>query len=583
VFDKLKRHSETFACLREALQIAEQTQDQLAIGLINTQIGIAHVDQKQWTEAEQPLRLAIKHLELVRGGARETSLQTSFLGKHSAAYYHLATALVELGRADEAFVVNEQARSRSLLEMIQSGRGDVHKSMSADERHEEQQLETKLASLGSELRAAPRNTKPEKTAALRDNLSHAQLEYDAFRRRLYLAHPQLQTERGDFEPATLTVLNEGLFARDPRLCVLSYVACNDQTYLFVLERGDDPHGPARIKAYTLPPIKGELKESVERFRMGCQSPGGRTDADGARLYRELVAPAEGDLAGKEQLVIISDRNLHAVPFHAFQDAQGKYLLEKHAFSYAPSVTALLKIVDFRDRRTLNSADDAPELLAVGRPTFESDLKDLPATESEVLKIASMFGPRAQILLGSQATETAVKQAMLRPRILHFATHGLLNETAPLYSSIALTKGEHDDGRLEAREILDMNLQAELTVLSACQTARGQEVNGEGVLGLTWSLFAAGSPSSVVTLWSVSDKATSSLMVEFYRRLRSSPAPTKAEALRQAQLWLIREAPQQPGLVRGLDLGDDLPAASAPQQDRLPPYYWAPFQLLGDWR
>lgn len=581
-YQEMKTYDQALDYSRQALKLADELGDFVLQALSYQHIGTTYAKQEMWQEAENHYRRSISLLEYVRAGAAERSMQASFLGRHIVTYYDLVRVLIELDRPVDAFAVSEQARSRTLVEMIQLGHGDIHKSMTADERHEEEQLEANLAMSGAQLRATSRGTQPQELAQRRQRLAQAQFDYDAFRRRLYLAHPDLETERAAFAPATLTELNEGLFAREPNLCVLSYFSRNDHTFLFVLTKGAQSEGPATLKVYRLPAPDGELKAALDRFRLACQSPGGRTAADGAYLHRVLIAPAAAQLAGKQQLVIIADQALHSVPFHAFQDAQGKYVLENHAVSYAPSVTALLKFVEFRDRRPARPQDDAPELLAVGRPKFSAEVSDLPGTEAEVVQIAAMFGKRSKVLMGEQADETAVKQAMRQPRILHFATHGFLNETAPLYSSIALTKSEHDDGMLEARELLDLKLQAELTVLSACQTARGQEVSGEGVVGLTWSLFAAGSPSCVATLWSVSDKATTSLMVEFYRRLLSSPAPTKAEALRQSQLWLIREAPLQPGLVRGLELNSEPLNTSTPQA-RLPPYYWAAFQLLGEWR
>jgi len=144
---------------------------------------------------------------------------------------------------------------------------------------------------------------------------------------------------------------------------------------------------------------------------------------------------------------------------------------------------------------------------------------------------------------------------LAKRIL-FATHGMYNDTAPMYSYLVLTRDERNDGCLYAREIADLDLRADLVVLSACGTARGRQVEGEGIVGLTWSLLVAGAPASVVTQWQASDESTGALMAAFFANLGGK---SKAEALRLAQK-AIREDGKHGH-----------------------PYYWAPFVLVGDWR
>jgi CHAT domain-containing protein len=274
------------------------------------------------------------------------------------------------------------------------------------------------------------------------------------------------------------------------------------------------------------------------------------------------------LAGKTHLVLVPDGPLHTLPFQALQDATGKHLVERVSLSYAPSVSALLAMTELGDRRRTNTAGDVP-LLAFGRPTPDAGLADLPATEKEVRSIGRLFGAGAQVLTGADASEERFKAGASRARTLHLATHGLLNEKAPLYSALALAHGPGEDGRLEARELIDLDLRADLVVLSACETALGKTVNGEGVLGLPWSLFVAGTPSTVVSHWQVEDETTGTLMSTFYRKMLPTPpkggkvpataALPRAQALRAAQLTLLRDG------------------------KHAHPYYWAPIVLIGDWR
>jgi CHAT domain-containing protein len=176
-------------------------------------------------------------------------------------------------------------------------------------------------------------------------------------------------------------------------------------------------------------------------------------------------------------------------------------------------------------------------------------------------LGELYGAKqSRVYLGAEALEERFKAEAANYRILHLATHGVLSGNSPMYSHIVLSQSGgsgKEDGLLEAREILDLDLKADLAVLSACETARGRVGAGEGVIGLSWALFVAGVPATVVSHWKVQDASTRQLMVEFHRQMKSNPARGKAEALRQAALNVMKTA-------------------------RLP-YFWAGFMLVGDGR
>src|SRR5262249_27401609 len=163
----------------------------------------------------------------------------------------------------------------------------------------------------------------------------------------------------------------------------------------------------------------------------------------------------------------------------------------------------------------------------------------------------------KIYVGPEATEDRLKAEAASCRILHIAGHGIVNNASPMYSQIVLSRaqGSDDDGILEAWEILNMDLKADLAVLSACDTARGHIGAGEGVIGLSWAFFVAGCPATVVSQWSVDADSTSKLMVEFHRNLLSGKS--KAESLRQAELKLLKT------------------------REHSDPFYWAGFVVIGD--
>jgi CHAT domain-containing protein len=209
-------------------------------------------------------------------------------------------------------------------------------------------------------------------------------------------------------------------------------------------------------------------------------------------------------------------------------------LEKHAILFATSIQAL----SLHERQKGQQADESSLSLVVGNPEpMPADLVPLPGAEVEAKAVAQILA--TQPLLGGQATETTVFEKMSQARIIHFATHGLLDEREALESSLAFVPSQNQDGLMTAGEIFEMKLQADLAVLSACDTGRGT-ITGDGVIGLSRSLMSAGVSSVVVSLWEVPDQSTASLMVEFYRNLQNTP--DKAQALRQAMLTQIKQTP-----------------------------------------
>jgi CHAT domain-containing protein len=205
------------------------------------------------------------------------------------------------------------------------------------------------------------------------------------------------------------------------------------------------------------------------------------------------------------------------------------------------------------------------------------IANLPGTQREADAIGRLF-PGARVLTRSQAQESTAVAESGDYHYIHFATHGFFNDAAPMLSSIVLADPgppapnpggvsfpAQEDGFLTAREIFDLKLNAEMVVLSACNTARGEKRSGEGVVGLTWALFAAGCPTQVVSQWSVDDSSTATLMERFYSGI--AKGRPKGESLRSAALSLLNQARKSKNENRKY----------------AHPYYWAPFILMGDWR
>ena len=264
------------------------------------------------------------------------------------------------------------------------------------------------------------------------------------------------------------------------------------------------------------------------------------------LHRILIQPIEDLLPTNpdDPIILIPQDVLSFVPFAALQDSSGKYLVEKHTPVNATSV----QMLSFSADQLHRTANVGAGVLVVGNPAMPKivieagqppiQLPALPAAENEARQIAALFA--AKPLVGTDATKENVLAHLRSARIVHFATHGLLDNVAGGYfASLALAPSKTDPGYLTMREIDSLNLSAELVVLSACDTAEGR-LNADGVLGFSRAFISAGIPSLVVSLWSIPDAPTALLMNEFYTSLKKGK--DKAQALRQAMLRTMKDYP-----------------------------------------
>ncbi len=270
------------------------------------------------------------------------------------------------------------------------------------------------------------------------------------------------------------------------------------------------------------------------------------------LHQLLIEPI-ADLLPSDlntPVIFIPQGNIFLVPFPALQDAIGKFLIEQHTILTAPSIQALELTRQQRQRvETIHELPlESQDVLVVGNPTMPTiplrkplePLPPLPGSEAEANVIASLLNTQA--LIGDKAKKVDIMQQMPKARLIHLATHGLLDDINQLGvpGAIALAPSDNDNGFLTSGEILELKLNAELVVLSGCRTGQGK-ITGDGVIGLSCCLFVAGVPSVIVSLWEVQDESTQLLMTEFYRNLLQHQL-NKAQALRQAMLTTMEEYP-----------------------------------------
>jgi CHAT domain-containing protein len=275
------------------------------------------------------------------------------------------------------------------------------------------------------------------------------------------------------------------------------------------------------------------------------------------LHQLLIAPIQDLLPTdpEKQVIIIPQGDLFLVPFPALIDSAGDYLIQHHTLLTAPSIEVLALTQQQRARLNLDQPLTPADLLIVGNPLMPEvwdarsgqmrSLSPLEGASQEAIAIANLFNTSA--LTAAAATEQTIKQRIGTARLVHFATHGLLEYGNPQDSgvsdvpgAIALTPSPGEDGLLTSAEILEtLDLQAELVVLSACDTGLG-DITGDGVIGLSRALITAGTPSVLVSLWSVPDAPTAELMTTFYQQLQQNQ--DKAQALRQAMLETMKIHP-----------------------------------------
>ena len=373
---------------------------------------------------------------------------------------------------------------------------------------------------------------------------------------------------------------------DPGTVLLEYSLGEPRSYLWVISGG----ARDQVRGFDLPP-RTQIEEAAHAFWDAVKGGGDAASVGraAARLSQMVLSPAAGLMANK-RLLIVGDGALQYVPFAALADpAQaGGYrpLIQAHEVIEEPSASTLALL-----RRGATERKPAARTLAVfADPVFEKDdprvqrkpaqsaaapafltraaelrLARLPSTRLEGTSITSLVPPAERWLaLDFDASRAAVTSPRLNDyRILHFATHGVVESARPELSALALSlfdaQGQPQDGFLRLYEIYNLKMQADLVVLSACDTALGKNIRGEGLVGLARGFMHAGAPRVVASLWKVDDQATSELMRQFYAAMLGPKKMPAAAALRAAQI------------------------AVSKQERWRSPYYWAAFVLQGEWK
>ncbi len=428
-----------------------------------------------------------------------------------------------------------------------------------------------------------------KLTSLQKNIISQKQLYDDLLSKMEQSYPDYYALKYQVKTASVKEIQEKVV--DTGITLIEYSIAKDSIFTFVISK-DEFH-------VTVTPKLPNLENDIYDLRTAIITQNDHAYAETAyRLYQSLLLSIAGTLKTK-QLIIIPDGLLNYIPFEALlteEIPQGTlsvkdykslpYLIKKYAISYTYSATLLYETINRQQREAnkeylayapvfsdgISGSTRAMEFLkanATADSTRNFDISHLPATRAEALNIENLFvektgffqrlfGASTAVFLEKEANEENLKSRDIEDyRYVHIATHGFINETNPKLSGLIFAQDTtlSEDGILHLGEIYNLNLNADLVVLSACETGLGQIAKGEGLIGLTRGFLYAGAKNLLVSLWQINDVSTANLMVEFYRKMLSGQ--NKAVALREAKVMLMEQNPKY-----------------------AKPYYWASFVLIG---
>ncbi|WP_427159847.1 CHAT domain-containing tetratricopeptide repeat protein [Aliinostoc sp. HNIBRCY26] len=554
---------------------------------------IASLEQEQGNlkTAQTQIATAIKIVEKLRSQIVSQELRTSYFATVQDYYQLQIDLLMQLhkqqpnqGYDAQALQASENARARSLLELLNEANADIRQGVKPELLSQEQQLKQKLDVLEAQ-KIELLNQNNAEAQALGVQITALVEQYQQIQAQIRATSPRYAALTQP-QPLSLPQIQQQIL--DDNTLLLQYSLGEKRSYLWAVTNKN-------IFSYELPK-RQDIETAIQKFRQDITNPY-RTNSPAINNLSQIILAPVAQHLGQKRLVVVSDGALQYVPFAALMSpnshpSQYEPLLLQHEIVTLPSASTLAIL-----RKEQTGRKPAPKAVAVlADPIFRNDDERLvtksshPSTKMNDLESLALnksvsdssvnferlrfTRQEAEAILAlvphqkvksaldfSASRETATNQELSQYRIIHFATHGILNSKNPELSGIVLSlfdrQGTPQNGFLRLHDIFNLNLKADLVVLSACQTGLGKEIKGEGVVGLTRGFMYAGSPRVVVSLWSVEDQATSELIQTFYQQMLQAKLKPAA-ALRNAQIAIWRK------------------------QKYAAPYYWAAFTLQGEW-
>jgi CHAT domain-containing protein/Flp pilus assembly protein TadD len=531
VYETSRDYPQAIQYQEQALAIAKTIGDPEAEGKALNNLGHALFAAGKLKEAEEKLRAAVKLLDGLRPGLDDT-YKVSIFDTQVYTYNLLQQILVAANKPEAALEAAEQGRARAFAELLarriyQEGEG--------------QKLVSSITYNPPPSIDKIRKIARQQNATL---VEYAIVPDDDFKFRgkqrgreqelfIWVVQPngKVAFRRVDLKP---------LWQKGGTLADMINIS-----HCFTLDRSANIDNCLSKTAG-----KGEqVMQALRQMKPAQAAKSSSKSQDFRQILHQLLIQPIADLLPTNpnaHVIFIPQETLFLVPFPALQDADGKYLIEKHTILTAPSIQVLDLTRNLKDKRRMAGGGNSSifaspaSALIVGNPVMPKPLEQLPQAEQEALDIAKLFKTTA--IIGAQATKANILEKLPKARLVHLATHGLLeygdrNTGLGIPGAIALAPSLKDNGFLTASEILNLRLNADLVVLSACKTGRGR-ISGDGVIGLSRALITAGTTSVVVSLWSVPDIQTAKLMKFFYQSLEKNS--DKAAALRYSMLETMKE-------------------------------------------
>jgi CHAT domain-containing protein len=493
-------------------------------------LGRLYIGERRYEDALPYLREAADLVERLRAEGLSPARRRQIMDEHLDIYENLLIGLMRLELYDEALAVAERGKSRLLLDLLTAQELRPKNAPPELQRRYEELLFRARALADALERPDPPDVPPDERNEWR---AQVRQELQQVSREIYEIQPELHRADPNFLPAAQPLTREEILqlAQEAQTTILSLRVTKEGSYAFLVY----PDGSREVVV-----IPDFTLERLWELAVAGWAQDYYTDREGwlqqmearlCALYRELLSPVHQRLraklgAGVHPLLIVPNRALTLLPLHACwwdEDGRRRYLMDEFVIRYAPSLT-LFQILWARERGRREL------LLAVANPTG-----DLPFAEYECEQIEACWGEaRAQVLWREQGTRHAVLENAASAHLLHFACHGVYDLANPLESPLLLANGE----TLTLGAMLELlNLpHAQLVVLSACETALVDPAEqADEHFGLALGPLYAGAPTVWGTLWAVADVATGLLMGKAYDLLQAGRS--KAEALREAQLWL----------------------------------------------
>jgi len=507
----------------------------------------AYLAMKQLKEARAALEESIATIERMRdnvsGGA---AARQRFMEKRTEPYRLLA--LVASLQKDWPVALNssERGKGRILLDVYTGNGLNSDAALSDAERAEESRMRSRFVSLDmqADRQANMPQADPSQKIALDAAVDRARAELAGYRNQLYAQHPELRIRRADFTALTLNDMQA--LIPDRTTVLLEYELTDNDNYLYVVTHGDGD--AAAIHGYRLAVTTNELDRRVRQYHDQLASRDPEFAANARWLYNVLIAPAQAQLRNAKSLVVVPDGVLWQAPFQTLQRPDGHYFLEQTAIDYVPSLAVLQAL-----KASVPHQHPAFTVLAMGDPGGQTQEQ-----ANETLAVAKLYGPKnARTLIGKAATLDEFLKTSPGYDVVHIAAHGVFDDREPMSSHMLLASasGTPQAGWLRAREIQAMQLEAQLVVLSGCETGKGSFEDGEGLVGMSWATLAAGAHGSLASAWRVEASSTTELMIAFHRNMLHGLS--KAESLRMAELQVMHS------------------------DKYAHPFYWAAFVLMGD--